>query len=122
MHNPNCPSYLPVSQRLQIVDWRSPIIRRSCTDFLTGPSACLPACLPTYLPACLPACLPTYLPTYLPACLPACYLPAYLPACLPTCLPTYLPTYLSTCLPACLPIYVLVSDLIRGRGQPDRRL
>jgi hypothetical protein len=89
MHNPNYPSYLPVSQRLQIVDWRSSMIRRPCTDFLTRPSACLPACLPTCLPACLPAYLLAYLLAYLPACLPV-YLPTCLPACLPVCLPAYL--------------------------------
>src|SRR6266702_2169060 len=52
-----------------------------------------------------------YLLTYLATCLPAC-LPAYLPA--------RLPAYLPTCLPTCLP--VSVSDSIRGRGRPNRRL
>src|SRR6266581_4147220 len=69
-----------------------PIIRRSCTNFLTRPNAYLPACLPTCLPNCLPACLPTYIPT-----------------CLPTCIPACLPT-------------VSVSGLIRGRGRPNQRL
>src|SRR6266581_3243666 len=69
-----------------------PMIRRSCTDFLTRPNACLPACLPTCLPACLPTCLPTYLHTCLHTCLPT-----YLHPCLHTCLPTYLHTCLPTC-------------------------
>src|ERR1700733_12684180 len=68
------------------------MIHRPCADFLTRPSACLPACLPA-CPAC-PTCL-----TVLPA-------RAYLsvPACRATCL--------------CLPSIAV----IRGRGRPDQRL
>ena len=48
------------------------MIRRPCTDFLTKPSACLPACPPACPPACLPACLLACLPACLPACLRQC--------------------------------------------------
>ena len=33
------------------------MIRQPCTDFLTRPSACLPACLPACLSVCLSVCL-----------------------------------------------------------------
>jgi len=105
------------------------MIRRPCTDFLTRPSACLPACLLACLPACLSACLPVLpvLPAYpaYPAC-PACpTCPAY-PTVLPVCTCLSVPTCL--CLPvcaclSCLLVYAYLSvSVIRGRGRPDRRL
>ena len=117
-----------------------PTICWLCTDFLTRPSACLPACLPAYLsvPTCL--CLPVYayclcLPS-VPTCL--CYL--YMPTvcayhlCLqsvPTicayhlCLPS-VPTICAyhLCLPSlpvCATVYAYLS-VIWGRSRPDRRL
>ena len=70
-----------------------PTIRRPCTDFLTGLSACLPACLSVCLS--VPACV------YLSMPIVCIYL------------------YLSSVPPVCATAYLSV---IWGKGRPDRRL
>ena len=117
-----------------------PTICWLCTDFLTRPSAYLPAYLPACLSVCLSVCLSICLSVYLsvPTCL-------YLPTCAYLSMPTvcayrlyYLSmptvcTYLSMLpvytyhlyLPSVPPVHATVYtylSVIWGRGQPDQRL
>jgi hypothetical protein len=90
-----------------------PIIRRPCTDFLTRPSACLPACLPVCLSACLPVCLSACAYLSMPTCLFLLSVPtvcAYR-LCLPVCAYLSMPSVCAyrLCLPSvptclCLPV------------------